>query len=91
MIKIDGMFVRDIVSDPVDRAIVRAIHDIASEAGMWTIAEFVENEEILQVLRSLGVHYGQGFAIARPAPIDELLPGRPIDPDRRMAARSKLD
>lgn len=91
MIKIDGMFVRDIVSDPVDRAIVRAIHDIASEAGMWTIAEFVENEEILQVLRSLGVHYGQGFAIARPAPIDELLPGRPIDPDRRLAARSKLD
>ncbi|MBY6204070.1 EAL domain-containing protein [Halomonas denitrificans] len=89
MIKIDGMFVRDIVTDPVDRAIVKAIHEIASEVGMWTIAEFVESDEILEALRSIGVHFVQGFGIARPVPIDDVLVatanGDDAAPQRRSA------
>lgn len=84
LIKIDGLFVRDIHRNPVDRAIVKAIHEIASEAGMRTIAEFVENDAILTTLRSIGVDYGQGYGIAHPAPIDMLL-------DESDASREKPD
>jgi EAL domain-containing protein (putative c-di-GMP-specific phosphodiesterase class I) len=74
-LKIDGMFVRDIVEDPIDLAMVRSIHEIGKVSGMHTIAEFVENEEILVKLREIGVDYAQGFGIARPAPLANLLSG----------------
>ncbi len=65
-IKIDGLFVRESTSDPVSLAMVRSIHDIGRVMGKRTIAEYVENEEILGVVRAVGVDYAQGFAIGRP-------------------------
>lgn len=69
IIKIDGTFVRDIITDPVDQAMVRSINHIAHSLGKKTIAEFVENEEILDYLREIGVDMVQGYHIGRPAPV----------------------
>jgi EAL domain-containing protein (putative c-di-GMP-specific phosphodiesterase class I) len=68
-LKIDGSFVRDMVTDPVDRAMVEAIHTIGHVMGKRTIAEWVENEDIQQELMRLGVDYAQGYAIATPQPL----------------------
>ncbi len=72
-LKIDGLFVRDIVDDPIDLAMVKSINDIGQVMGMQTIAEFVEDDAILQQLQSLGVNYAQGFHIGRPLPLKILL------------------
>ena len=65
-LKIDGSFVRDIADDPVDYAMVEAIHNIGRLMGLKTVAEFVENDRILAQLRKIGVDYGQGFGLAKP-------------------------
>ena len=70
-LKIDGAFVKDIVDDEVDLALVRSINDVGKVMGKRTVAEFVENAAILQKLREIGVDYAQGYGISRPAPIDE--------------------
>ena len=67
-LKIDGIFVRDIVDDPIDFAMVRAIHEMGKVVGTKTIAEFVETEAILSKLRELGIDYGQGFHLGAPMP-----------------------
>ena len=68
-VKIDGYFVKDILTDPVDLAIVKAIIDMARALGKKTIAEFVDNEAILEQLIELNVDYVQGYGIARPQPL----------------------
>lgn len=70
-LKIDGGFVRDMLQDPMDAAIVEAINNIGHVAGMKTIAEFVENTEIQTRLKTLGVDYAQGYGIHRPEPLDK--------------------
>ena len=65
-IKIDGMFVKDILTDPMDVAIIRSITNIAHTLGKETIAEFVESPDVLQLLKECGVDYVQGFYVARP-------------------------
>jgi diguanylate cyclase (GGDEF)-like protein/PAS domain S-box-containing protein len=65
-LKIDGSFVREILHDPIDREMVRSINEIGHLTGKLTIAEFAENAEIIQMLRSLGVDYAQGYGIAQP-------------------------
>ncbi|MGH8548299.1 MAG: EAL domain-containing protein [Methylococcales bacterium] len=75
-LKIDGMFVRDIVNDPIDYAMVKAINEIGKVMGMQTIAEFVENDEIKGMLKAIGVDYAQGYGIGKPQPLEELL-GQP--------------
>ncbi|WP_299258233.1 bifunctional diguanylate cyclase/phosphodiesterase [uncultured Kushneria sp.] len=65
-IKIDGAFVKDLVNNEVNQAIVSSISGIGRSLGLKTVAEFVENEEILASLRELGVDYAQGYGIARP-------------------------
>ncbi len=72
-LKIDGMFVKDIVDDPIDHAMVKSINEIGQVMGMKTIAEFVENTEIKNMLRELGVTYAQGYGIEKPFPLEELL------------------
>ncbi len=72
-LKIDGMFVRDIVDDPMDHAMVKSINEIGQVMGMQTIAEFVENDEIKGMLREIGVNYAQGYGIDKPMPFDDLL------------------
>ena len=74
-LKIDGMFVRDIEHDPIDRALVRSINDVGKVMGKRTIAEFVENDAILKILQELGVDYAQGYGISKPFPLDEFAPG----------------
>jgi len=65
-LKIDGVFVRDILQDPVDLAMVRAINEIGQVMGKKTIAEFVETDEIIDLLKEVGVDYVQGQAIGEP-------------------------
>ena len=68
-LKIDGVFVREILDNADDRAIVHAMHQVAGQLGKKTIAEFVENVGILDCLREIGVDYGQGYGIAKPRPL----------------------
>jgi len=69
-LKIDGSFVRDMLSDPIDNAMVEAINQIGHVMGKRTIAEYVEHEGILERLREIGVDYAQGFGIAVPKPFE---------------------
>lgn len=72
-LKIDGLFVKDIVIDPVDAAMVKSINEVGQMMGLKTIAEYVENDNIMAVLAQIGVDFGQGYGIACPKPISELL------------------
>lgn len=71
-LKIDGQFVRGIDQDPSDHAMVRSINELGHFLGKLTIAEYVENEDILVQLRDIGLDYVQGFGIALPVPLSEL-------------------
>ncbi|MDX1443778.1 MAG: EAL domain-containing protein, partial [Gammaproteobacteria bacterium] len=73
-VKIDGTFVRDMDTNHVHRAMVRSINDIAHAMGKETVAEFVENEKVWQMLSELGVDYGQGFGVGRPQALGEMTP-----------------
>jgi len=66
-VKIDGSFVEHILTDAVSLAMVRAISDIARVMGIQSIAEYVENQEIRDMLLELGIDYVQGFGVAKPA------------------------
>jgi diguanylate cyclase (GGDEF)-like protein/PAS domain S-box-containing protein len=66
IIKIDGTFVKDIVNDPADQAMVRSINHIAHSLNKKTVAEYVENEEILTILKDIGVDYFQGYHLGKP-------------------------
>jgi diguanylate cyclase (GGDEF)-like protein/PAS domain S-box-containing protein len=72
-LKIDGAFVRDIVDDPIDMAMVGSINHIGHTLGLETIAEFVETPQVLETVQQIGVDYAQGYAVSRPIPIEEVL------------------
>ncbi len=72
-LKIDGTFVRNIDSNPVDRAIVNSIVDVARAIKMTTIAEYVERDAQAEILREIGVDMLQGYAIGREMPLTEVL------------------
>ena len=82
-LKIDGMFVKDVVDDPIDHAMVRSINDIGHVMGMKTIAEFVENDVVMDMLREIGVDYGQGYGIGKPEAFDRLLQNTVLEPARK--------
>lgn len=71
-IKLDGSFIRNLHQDKVDQALVRSIIEVIQTLGRKTVAEFVENEEILQFLAAHGVDYAQGYHISKPMPVEEL-------------------
>jgi diguanylate cyclase (GGDEF)-like protein/PAS domain S-box-containing protein len=71
-LKIDGQFVRDISRDPLDRAIVQSAHQIAHAMGIRTIAEGVEDEATLGILRDIGVDFAQGYFFSPPRPLPPL-------------------
>jgi len=71
-VKIDGSFVRNLPDREKDRILVRAMTDMAKGLGIRTIAEFVDREETLNILREMGVDYAQGYYIGRPS--QHLLP-----------------
>lgn len=72
-LKIDGSLVRHLESDNTDREMVRAINQIGQTVGAKTIAEFVENDDILDILRDIGVDYAQGYGLQKPKEIEQLL------------------
>jgi diguanylate cyclase (GGDEF)-like protein/PAS domain S-box-containing protein len=72
-LKIDGSFIRQLSSSPVDREIVSSINDIGRRLGIRTVAESVEDDATLDVLRAIGVDYAQGYAIGRPMPLEQYL------------------
>lgn len=74
-LKIDGVFIRELASDAIDQAAVRSINEIGHVMGKKTIAEFVEDDIVIEKLKEIGVDYAQGFGIAKPQPIDNLLNG----------------
>lgn len=69
IVKIDGRFVRNLATNPIDQAMVRAMNDIAHVLGKQTVAEFVENEESLLLLSDYGVDFVQGYHLGRPEAI----------------------
>lgn len=71
-LKIDGMFVQDINTDPANYAMVESINHIGHVMGRQTIAEFVENTAILKTLNTLGIDYMQGYGIAKPRALNDL-------------------
>jgi len=70
-LKIDGSFIRDMVEDPIDRAMVRSINEVGHVMGIRTIAEFVEDRRTLDELRAIGVDFAQGYGIDKPSPLEE--------------------
>ena len=75
IIKLDQAMMAHLHDDPVQQVMVEALHKIAAAAGKATVATFIENDEALRKVRSLGIHYGQGFRLSRPRPLEELRPG----------------
>ncbi|NOT11475.1 MAG: EAL domain-containing protein [Methylococcaceae bacterium] len=71
-IKIDGLFVKDILDDKVDLAMVKSINEVGHVMNKKTIAEFVENEQIFNCLNDLGVDFAQGYGIGKPVPLDQI-------------------
>ena len=82
-LKIDGVFVKNILENPIDLTMVRSINEIGHVMGKKTIAEYVENMKIFNKLKEIGVDYAQGYGVAMPKPIEEM--------DRfKWAGQSKL-
>jgi len=82
-LKIDGEFVKDMASDPIDLAVVEAIQNIARVMGIRTVAESVEDESILASATLAGVDFAQGFYLGRPMPLQTLLDLPKQDDDER--------
>ena len=83
-VKIDGSFVRDILSDRNSLATVKAIVELSKGLGIETVAEYVENNQIAQEVRRLGVDYAQGYAFGKPEPLAEILESLAHDESRRL-------
>ncbi len=86
-LKIDGHFITNLATDPVDQAMVRAICEVGSTMGIRTVAERVETEDTMKKLAEIGVDYAQGFHIARPAPVSEFVLTARAQADKKSAAR----
>jgi EAL domain-containing protein (putative c-di-GMP-specific phosphodiesterase class I) len=83
-VKIDGSFVRDILTDRNSLATVKAIVELAKGLGIETVAEYVETQEIADKVARLGVDYAQGYAFGRPEPLNEVLESLAHDESRRQ-------
>jgi len=72
-IKLDGSYVVDVLTNPRSQALVRAIVQLADAMGITTVAEFIESNSVRDRLASLGIQFGQGFALGRPGPLDDVI------------------
>lgn len=72
-LKIDGQFVKDIVINPVNKAVVDTINNLGHVMGLETIAEFVENASTIELLLQIGVNYAQGYGVHKPCPLEDIL------------------
>ena len=69
-VKIDGSFIKQLDKSFEDKVFVRALTEVSQALGKKTVAEFVENEEVLEVLKGFGVDYAQGYHIGKPGFIE---------------------
>ena len=69
-LKIEGEFVKDIATNPINLAMVKSINEIGHVMGKQTIAEYVEDQQTVDLLREIGVDYAQGYIFSRPEPLD---------------------
>lgn len=69
-LKVDGSFIKKMASSSTDLEMVRAINQIGHTMNVKTIAEYVENEEILQMVREIGIDYAQGYALSKPCALE---------------------
>ncbi|WP_419730214.1 EAL domain-containing protein [Lichenicola sp.] len=86
VLKIDGQFVRDLLVNPLHAAAVRCFIDVAGVVGLKTVAEFVDDPDILRRLRQMGVDFAQGYLVHRPEPLSALM-----ETIQTAATRRKLD
>lgn len=70
-IKIDGIFIKNLDSDPISQAMVEAVHKIGRAMGVQTIAEYVSSSVVRELLTQIGIDYAQGYEVHRPSPLDE--------------------
>lgn len=71
-LKIDGSFVRNLAADPVDHALVSSINHLGHVLGLKTIAEWAEDEQLIEILTAIGVDYAQGFGVGKPIRLEDL-------------------
>ena len=71
-VKIDGVFIKELVTDESDYAMVKSIHEMAKFLGKKTVAEYVENDEIMGKLKEIGIDYAQGWGIEKPIMLNDL-------------------
>lgn len=83
-LKIDGIFVKDLMRDSIARNIVESVTQVGHSMGLKIIAEYVEDDKIIALLRKMGVDYGQGYGISRPKPLGEMI--EPHLPKKKVAA-----
>lgn len=84
-VKIDGSFIRNITEDMDDQVMVKALVEVAQSFGQYTVAEFVETDETIDLLHYLNVDYAQGYRVGRPAPPEDLWP-EAYQPDTQATA-----
>jgi diguanylate cyclase (GGDEF)-like protein len=72
-LKIEGEFIKTLPNSPTDRVFIEGIVNVAKKLGIKTIAEFVENEKVLEVVKDLGIDYAQGYYLGKPEPLEEKL------------------
>jgi diguanylate cyclase (GGDEF)-like protein len=72
-LKIEGEFIKTLPNSPTDRVFIEGIVNVARKMGIKTIAEFVENENVLEVVKDLGIDYAQGYYLGKPEPLEEKL------------------
>ena len=66
MLKIDGAFITDLETDEVDQILVKSMIDVAHKLGKKTVAEFVERQSTMDLLKNLGIDYIQGYLVGKP-------------------------
>lgn len=99
-IKLDGSYVRDVLTNTRSQALVRAIVQLAEAMGITTVAEYVETNGVRDRLAALGIQFGQGFALGRPGPLDDVIAAvadrasegreRPFTTDKTMVTPSGI-
>jgi diguanylate cyclase (GGDEF)-like protein len=72
-LKIDGSFIKDIANDEVAHAMVRSVSQVGHLMGLKVIAEYVESDQVIQILREMGVDFGQGYGISKPIPLEDVI------------------
>lgn len=84
-LKIDGNFVHNLVANPIDAAMVKAVHEVGQVMNLLTIAELVEDAETLAHLRTIGVDFAQGYFCGRPIPLSQLQHTLPTRADSALS------